>query len=451
MPINTPSSLDELLFLFRPCFTAPTYKTFRALCVGFLVRIGPHTITGCLIASRMSWHWHHSRAHRFFSRARWSPDELGLRLCELIVERLMPDDATIEVAVDDTLLKRSGRKVFARHLHHDASNPAPGTNLAHGNCWVVAGIVVRLAFMDRPICLPVLFRLWRPRRPDYAKTNQPDPRRPGKVCLARELAELIAERFPQRRIALCGDCAYAAKGMRDLAATVTLTSRLRSNAALYEPKPKPTGKVGCPRKKGDRLPSLALIADDPERVGQWSEFEVVRYGRREQVSVLVVRCLWYSVLRAKPVDLVLVREQGTNTGYDLALITTDHAGAARVIERYASRWSIEVAFEDSKGLAGVGEAQNRVRLSVERTAPFGCICLSLAIVWYALAGHSPADVAEHRARARWYTTKRNPSVADMLAKLRRTIIAAQYLPTRLQEPSSQEIAAVAQAWAAAGV
>ncbi len=63
----------------------------------------------------MSFSWHHSRAHRFFSRARWSRDELGLKLLEIVVERLLPAAATIELAVDDTLLKRWGRKVFGRH------------------------------------------------------------------------------------------------------------------------------------------------------------------------------------------------------------------------------------------------------------------------------------------------------------------------------------------------
>lgn len=441
MPLCVPSSLDELLSLFRPCFTAPTHETFRALAVGFLRCIATHTVTGCLVASQMSWSWHHSRAHRFFSRARWSADELGLRLAKLVVARLVADGQTIEVAVDDTLLKRCGRKVFGRHLHYDASSKAPGRSLAQGNCWVVLGIVVRPPFMDRPVCLPVLFRLWRPKNPQRTK-----------VLLACELVERLAERLPGRRIALCGDCAYATKAMKGLAEKVTLTARLRSNAALHEPKPPRSGKRGRPREKGDRLGSLAQIADDPGRAGEWQEREVVRYGKRETVSALIVGCLWYSVLGGKPVNLVLVRDEGTSTGYDLALITTDLvAGAACIIERYAARWSIEVAFEDSKQLAGVGEARNRVRAAVERTAPFGFLCLSLAIVWYALFGHSPEVVAEHRARARWYTTKRNPSVADMLAKLRRTIIAAQYLPGSLGEPNPQEINAVRQAWAAAGV
>ena len=64
--------------------------------------------------------------------------------------------------------------------------------------------------------------------------------------------------------------------------------------------------------------------------------------------------------------------------------------------------------------------------------------MSLTIIWYALHGHSPTDVAEHRARAPWYRTKTNPSTADMLAKLRRTIIAAQYSPGRLRDPYRQK-------------
>src|SRR6185437_11834618 len=54
---------------------------------------------------------------------------------------------------------------------------------------------------------------------------------------------------------------------------------------------------------------------------------------------------------------------------------------------------------------GVGEARNRTRRAAERTVPFGLICFSVVTVWYALHGHAPEEVATHRARARWYTTK----------------------------------------------
>ncbi len=79
-------------------------------------------------------------------------------------------------------------------------------------------------------------------------------------------------------------------------------------------------------------------------------------------------------------------------------------------------------------ILGVGQARNRTRVAVQPTVPFGLICLSLTVLWYACAGHAPADAAEHRSRARWYTTKTEPSFDDMTVKLRRVIIAASFRP-----------------------
>jgi hypothetical protein len=52
--------------------------------------------------------WHHSRAHRLFTTARWSGDALGLALADLIVARLLAADSVLTIAVDDTLFKRYG-------------------------------------------------------------------------------------------------------------------------------------------------------------------------------------------------------------------------------------------------------------------------------------------------------------------------------------------------------
>ncbi|GAA5179100.1 hypothetical protein GCM10023322_08060 [Rugosimonospora acidiphila] len=112
---------------------------------------------------------------------------------------------------------------------------------------------------------------------------------------------------------------------------------------------------------------------------------------------------------------------------DLALVTTDlTTPAAAVLERYASRWAIEVAFHDAKNTTGVGEARNRTREAVERTVPFGLYTQSLVIIWYHLAGHHAHLVRDRRDRAPWYTTKKYPSYLDMIVKLRRVLIAAQY-------------------------
>ena len=171
-----------------------------------------------------------------------------------------------------------------------------------------------------------------------------------------------------------------------------------------------------------------------------------RYGKTAGVQAAVVQRLWYGAFGPRPVQVVLIRDQ-TQTGYDLALATTDLAASpAAVIERYAARWSIEVAIEDAKQIFGAGQARNRLPAAVHRTVPFTLACQSLAMLWYATAGRHPGDADEHRARAPWCRTKAEPSTADMIAKLRRVLIAAKYRPAHTGEPRPAEIHVIRLAW-----
>jgi DDE superfamily endonuclease len=447
MLLHVPVSLDGLLSLLAPCFTQPTFQTFRALLVGQVSQTGRRTVCGMLVGARLSGVWEHSRAHRFFSRARWEPDQLGSALAALIVDRFVPAGEAVTVAVDDTLLQRWGRKVWGCFYHHDATANSEKAAVAWGNNWVVVGICVTLPFLERTVCLPVLLRLWRPRRGEHAKIDKPDPERPGKPAMAREMTCLLAARLPGRRIDVVGDAAYATEAWRGLPAQVTITSRLRANAAIYQPAPERTGKRGRPRKWGRRLGKLAEIAIDPTT--NWVEHTVSRYGNTETLMLHVIDCLWEPLGPDTPVRVILVRDTTKPASYQLALITTDlHSTPAQIVERYSDRWAIEVCFEEAKHQAGVGDAENRTEKAVQRTVPFQFLTITLTICWYALHGHHPDDVAEHRARAPWYLSKTNPSFADMLAKLRRTIIADQYSPGRLRAPYQQKITAIQRAWEA---
>jgi hypothetical protein len=143
---------------------------------------------------------------------------------------------------------------------------------------------------------------------------------------------------------------------------------------------------------------------------------------------------------------VLIRDK-SSTCYDLALVTTDTAASpARVIERYAARWSIEVAIEDSKQIFGAGQAHSRTARAVERSIPFQLACQAIAVTWYAAAGHDPVDVGARRDRAPWYRSKTQPSTADMAAKLRRVIIAARFKASRPDQPTREEISVIRLAW-----
>src|SRR5690349_6239484 len=163
LPVVTlPGSWCRLLGSFRSCFTRPTFETFMVVVSGLVARPQRRTVTGMLIGAGMSRVWHHCRAHRFFSRAVWSLDQVSVVLLKLIVAELLPPGASLLIAVDDTLFTRSGRKVAAAGWHHDASVKAARDSgrVRWGNCWVVAGIVVDLPLLRQPVCLPVAFALW---------------------------------------------------------------------------------------------------------------------------------------------------------------------------------------------------------------------------------------------------------------------------------------------------
>jgi len=120
---------------------------------------------------------------------------------------------------------------------------------------------------------------------------------------------------------------------------------------------------------------------------------------------------------------------------------------AQVIERYASRWAIEVAIEYAKQILGAGQARNRAARAVERTIPFQLACQAIAILWYATAGYDPADIDDRRSAAPRYASKAGPSTADMTAKLRRVIIAARFQASHPDQPTPAEISALRLAWA----
>ena len=340
--LQVPASLMTLLSAFAPLFTAPSFRTFCGLACGFLAQPGKRTGCGMLTGAGLSRLWPHDRAHCFFSRARWDPDELGLAAARLVVSLLVPAGAPVDVAVDDTLLRRRGKKVWAASWFHDGSAQGPAKT-GYGNNFLILAVIVRLPGLSRPVGVPVMAKLV------IKGTNSK-----SRLWLARRMAERLAAALPGRAVRVTADSAYAGGELRGLPAGISWTTRLRKDAALHGLPPARTGGRGRPRVKGDRLPSLAKLA----AAAAFSQVTVTRYRKTEVIEVAAATCLWYSVFGSRPVTIVLIRDK-SRAGCDLALVTTGRdATMAQVIERYASRWSIEVAIEDSKQLFGAGQARN---------------------------------------------------------------------------------------------
>jgi SRSO17 transposase len=442
--LTLPASLAGLLGALRPCFTAPSFRTFCGLAAGLAGQVQRRTVCGMLLGAGLARAWPHDRAHYFFARARWQADDLGLAVARLVVPLLVPPGDPLTVAVDDSVFRRSGRKVYGAGWQYDGSSPSQN-KLSFGTCFVTCGIVVRLPFCTRPVCLPVLARLILPgTRARGRKNKKKAAPVPGtKVSAAAGLVALLAAAFPGRAIHVVADAAYHGPALKQLPPAVTWTCRLRANAVLYDlAPPRPPGTRGRPRRKGDRLGTPGQLA----AATGWLPATVRIYRRDQDIHLAGITCLWYGCLDTRTVRVILAR---SDAGL-LALVTTDLAATpAGLIERYAARWSIEQAFADARNVLGAGEARNRGRRAVERTVPFALLVHTLVITWYAAHGHSPARITARRRAQPWYHAKTEPAFEDMLTQLRRVLITARISKGSAAHPTPEQTKAVLAAWHAA--
>ena len=430
--IILPGTLVGLLAAFEPCFHAPSYRTFRLLVAGWIHGVGRRTITAVAVASGGVDRCHISVFHRFFGRATWSLDALG-RVVFRLALAWIPADQPLVVLIDDTLARKTGKGISLATMHHD---PLPSTArtpfCSFGHVWVVLALWVPLPMGGtRGFALPLLFRLYvgakrgggrdAPGRPRRGTRQQAAERahaahpRPTKLALARELLALVAGWADGRAVYAVVDSAYAARPLlEDRPANAHVLSRLRPDAALWaRPGHRRPGQRGRPRKRGHRLPTPKAMAATRRR---WDPLPVTLYGR--PVSPLVFGCtaLWYGALRHQPVRIVVVRDP-SGRRRDEAFFCTDLAvDHAFILEGYARRWTIEVAFHDQKQLLGFADPQNQTAKAVARTAPMAGLVYDLVLLWY--AARSQHGCAAGWLVRPWYRSKATPSFLDMLTAAR---------------------------------
>jgi hypothetical protein len=149
---------------------------------------------------------------------------------------------------------------------------------------------------------------------------------------------------------------------------------------------------------------------------RWDPLPLTLYGR--QVTPLVFGCtaLWYGALRDQPVRIVIVRDP-SGRRRDEAFFCTDLAvDHAFILEGYARRWTIEVAFYNQKQFLGFEDPQNQTPEAVARTAPMAGLVYDLVLLWYAARlqqGRAPGWLVRP-----WYRSKTAPSFLDMLTAVR---------------------------------
>lgn len=100
-----------------------------------------------------------------------------------------------------------------------------------------------------------------------ARYYQQRGRKPKKLTdWARQMVFQLRRWLPQAVLVVVGDSTYAALAFlhacQQLPQPVTVITRLRLDAALYQPAPPYPGR-GRPRKKGERLPTPQQVLHDP--------------------------------------------------------------------------------------------------------------------------------------------------------------------------------------------
>src|SRR3954462_3746475 len=427
-----PSGMVGLLAAFESCFHAPTYRVFQLVLAGWVHCLGRRTITAVALASGGVGARHISVFHRFFSRATWSLDAVGQVVFWLALAWI-PAEQPLHVLIDDTLARKTGKGISLATMHHDPLlSSARKPFCSFGHVWVVLALWVPLPMgAARGFALPLLFRLYvgakrggtkdapgRPRRgtrlqaAERAHAAHP---RPTKLALARELLALVAGWADGRTVYAVVDSAYAARPLLEgRPANVEILSRLRPDAALWaRPGRRRPGQRGRPRRKGHRLPAPKAMAATRRR---WDPLPVTLYGR--QVTPLVFGCtaLWCGALRDQPVRIVIVRDPSGRRRDEAFFCTDLTATHAFVLEGYARRWTIEVAFHDQKQFLGFEDPQNQTPKAVARTAPMARIVYDLVLLWYAprlQQGHAAVWLVRP-----WYRSKSAPSFLDMLTAAR---------------------------------
>lgn len=398
------SSFAILLQELAIAMTAASFPNFETIVTGW-VFAKRRTVTGMLVAAGVAGLRHHASFHRFFSHARWSRDMLGLAVFRLI-EALCGE--SIVVAIDDTLARKRGLKMFGTGMHHDpllSSRSHVVTNWGH--CWVVLGVIVEIPLWPgRFICLPVLFRLYLNKK-RAAKERRAYRSKPE---LAVELLRVLCKHRENRRFHAVVDSAYGGQSVLGcLPPNCDLTSRLRLDARLYDaPLPRKKNQKGRARKRGQQVPAPGRMLDERAR-----RVELQIYGRHQRARICEAQARVFA-LPALPLIVVAVEALVGGRGREAFYSTCVTATAEQVLQWYAMRWSVEVTFREAKQHLGFEEPQGWTRSAVERTAPLAMLLYSLIVYWYSLEGHR-----YHRCVERpWYTSRRHESFADMLATLR---------------------------------
>lgn len=299
-----------------------TLERARQLAYGFITAWGRHTVSRALCALNAQFDdW--SASYRVFSRSPWDPHDLFQPVLEESLA-MQPSAGLIPVALDDTTLRKSSKRIPGVSYARDPMSPPFHPNLVLGQRFIQASLLLRPQCLEGPArAIPVRFQ------------PAPPPTKPGKragqeawtayrqlqktqtlswqaVWLIQDLRERVSQAgYSDRPLLFATDGSYCnSTVLRRLPEGVQVVARARGDMNLFRPLTEEDRQsVGRRRKYGDPLPKPKEIrADDAY---PWHRAEIFGAGRLHDLRYKVVSpVLWRSGTRIQHLRLIIIAPLG---------------------------------------------------------------------------------------------------------------------------------------------
>lgn len=415
--ITLSQEMLPILLAFTPQFSKPVFRHVQVLVVGSLLTPGVRTVCAALRVMGLSGERQFQTYHRVLNRDRWSSRKVAQALLGLLIKSFVPSGPVV-IGLDDTLERRRGKKIAAKGIYRDPVRSSHSFFVkASGLRWVVMSLLCEVPFAERVWALPFLSVLAPSER--YHETR--GQRHKTLTEWAGQMIAQVRRWLPDRLLVIVSDRSYAALELLDRCRqlSVTMISRLRLDAGLYEPAPeRGTGTIGRPRKKGERLPTLQERLTDPRT--EWRRVTVSRWyseGERE-IEITSQTAVWYHTGQpVVPIRWVLIRPvKGCGQPFEpQALLCTDlEADPLQIVSWFVLRWQVEVTFEETRAHLGMETQRQWNDLAIARTTPALLGLFSLVTLW---ANDPSLRKVGPLRQAAWYVKDR-PTFSDALAWVR---------------------------------
>lgn len=423
-----PEAIIPVLAPFAPLFSPQVWGHAQVLLLGAILAPGPRTVTGALRIMGLAMERHFTTYHRVLNRASWSGRQASRILLGLLITGLLPPGAPIILGADDTVERRSGRKITAKGCYRDAVRSTKKHVIrCFGLKWVSMMLLVPVPWSGRVWAFPFLTALCWPAKKQGRRRHKTN------IDWVRQMMRQVRRWLPARQLVLVVDGGFAAVSLAlaCVKSRVAMVSRLRWDAALYHPPgPRPPGQRGPKPAKGPRQRSLQGWAE--RRDTPWETVEVAWYGgQRKPLWVFSRTALWYTP-RLPPVAIrfVIVCDPERKLRMEAFFCTDLQATPGQILEWVVRRWSVEVTFEEARAHLGLETQRQWSALAIARTTPVLLALFSIVTLWALRLSHGEPMPVEATA---WYH-KTEPTFADCLALVRRHLWRARYLVNSAAEP-----------------